>query len=229
MDRQLHFLTERPPMDSGSRPPQQARSIRTEERLLTATIGVIEAKGLAGATIPEIAAAAGVATGSIYRRFTDKEALIRAAFLRLLERSQEANRAALTPERFAGMSLEEALHVVTRGLVRQYRAHTSVLKALQQFLDNRSDAVFQERAVTLTAGNLQRLVEALLAHRGRIASPDPERAITFALLSAITVIEIHTLRAPALWRRMLDLDDAELAVEAARTMAAYLMSPDASG
>jgi hypothetical protein len=45
---------------------------------------------------------AGVATGTIYRRFTDKEALIEAAFLRLLESSQEASRAALTPERLHG-------------------------------------------------------------------------------------------------------------------------------
>src|SRR5689334_1896197 len=62
-------------MDFGLRSPQQARSRRTVERLLAATVAVVEAKGLAGVTIPEIAVAAGVSAGSVYRRFTDKDAL----------------------------------------------------------------------------------------------------------------------------------------------------------
>jgi AcrR family transcriptional regulator len=214
-------------MESDFRPPQQARSIRTQERLLVATIAVIAAKGLAGVTIPEIAEAAGVATGSIYRRFTDKEALIRAAFLQLLENSQEANRQSLLLQRLAGLSLEEALHAVTLALISQYRAHPGVLKALKQYLDGQGDADFQERAVTLIAGNTRRLVEALLPHRARIAAADPERAITFALLTASTVIEVHMLHASVIWRRMLPLDDAVLAAESARTMAAYLTSQEA--
>jgi AcrR family transcriptional regulator len=168
-----------------------------------------------------------VATGSIYRRFTDKEALIRAAFLQLLEKSQETNRQSLLLQRLAGLSLEAALHAVTRALVSQYRAHPGVLKALEQYLDGQGDADFQERAVTLIAGNTRRLVEALLPHHARIAAADPERAITFALLTASTVIEVHMLHASVIWRRMLPLDDAALAAEAARTMAAYLTSPEA--
>jgi len=215
-------------MDSGSRPPQQARSIRTQQRLLAATIAVLEDKGLAGVTIPEIAAAAGVATGSIYRRFTDKDALIRAAFLQFLELAQEANRQGLAPERFAGLSLEAALHAVARALLRQYRDRPVLLTALDQFLDSDSDTEFKDRAVTLIAANFRRLVDALLSYRSRIATADPERVITFALLSAIAVIEVHALNPPALWRRMLPMDDAALTAETARTMAAYLTSTDAA-
>ncbi len=209
-------------MDSGSRAPQQARSRQTMARLLTATLAVIEAKGLAGVTVPEIAATSGLSTGSVYRRFADKDDLIRTAFLQLLEASQEANQAHLPPDRFAGISLDEALHALGRALVAQYRGRTSLLKALDQFLELQTDEAFQARAMDLIEANMRRLVETLLPFRKEIAAADPDRAITFALLNAATLIEVHKLHTPLLWRRMLPLDDDALAVEAARTMAAYL-------
>jgi AcrR family transcriptional regulator len=211
-------------MDSPSRAPRQARSRQTMERLLTATLAVLEEKGLSGVTIPEIAAAAGLSTGSIYRRFIDKEALIRGAFLQLLEASQAANRASLPPNLFEGRSLNDALHVLGRALVAQYRGRTGLLKALDQFLDVQTDGAFRARAVDLIEANMRRLVETLLPFRDEIAAEDPERAIIFALLSATTLIEVHKLHTPLLWRRMLQLDEDALAGEAARTMAAYLAS-----
>src|SRR3954462_7476904 len=213
-------------MDPGSRPPRQARSRRTLERLLSATVAVIEEEGLAGVTIPGVAARAGVSTGSIYRRFIDKDALIRGAFLRLLEESRIANRKALKPERFAGLSLVRMSGALCRGLVRQFRSHPKLLKALDQFLDVQTDATFREQAVSMIADNTRMAVELLLPFRDRIASNDPERAITFALLSAVTVIEMHALHSAALWIRMLPLNDEALAAEAARAMTAYLASSD---
>jgi AcrR family transcriptional regulator len=192
------------------------------ERLLTAAIAVIEEKGLAGATIPEVAAAAGMSTGSIYRRFTDKDALIRAALLQVLEASQQANRASLSADRLQGRSLDEALHALGRALVAQYRGRTGLLKALDQFLEAQADAVFRERAVGLIEANFRHAIDALLSFRDRIAAADPERAITFALLSAATVVEVHKLHDSPLWNRMLPLDDDALAAETARAMAAYL-------
>ena len=214
------------PMESPTRAPKQARSRRTLELLLGATISAMEDDGLEGVTIPRVAARAGVSTGSIYRRFVDKDALIRAAFLRFLEASQAANRENIAPERLAGMTLERTCLALCRGLVRQFRSYPKLLKALDQFLDTQSDAAFRERAVSIIAGNTRLAVELLLQFRHRIASDDPERAITFALLSAVTVIEIHTLHSGALWARMLPLDDEALAVETARGMAAYLAAPD---
>ena len=58
--------------------------------------------------------------------------------------------------------------------------------------------------------------------RRQIAAADPERAITFALLGATTIIEAHKQHKPLLWSRMLPLDDEALAVETAQAMAAYL-------
>jgi AcrR family transcriptional regulator len=212
-------------MNSDSRPPQQVRSRQTMERLLAATIAAIENQGLAGVVIPEIAAAAGLSTGSVYRRFTDKDALIRTAFLRMLEASQEANRISLPPDRFQGLTLDQALHALGRALVAQYGGRTGLLKALDRFLEVQSDEAFRERALDLMVPNIQRVIDALLPFRDEIMAADTERAITFALLSAATVIEAHKLYAPLLWQRMLPLDNEALAAETARAMAAYLRSP----
>ena len=193
-------------------------------RLLAATIAVIEERGLAGVTIPEIAAAAGASTGSVYRRFTDKDALIRSAFLQWLEAAQAMNQASLPPDRFQGLSLEAALAALGRALVAQYRGRSGLLKALDHFLEVQTDAVFRERAVDLIEANLRRVIEALLPFRDRIAAADPERAITFAVLSAVTVIEVNRLHAPLLWRRVMPLDDEGLAVETTRAMGGYLLA-----
>ena len=209
-------------IESASRPPQQARSRLTMERLLAATIAVIDAKGLAGVTVPEIAAAAGLSTGSVYRRFADKDALIKTAFLRLLEASQAANQLSLPPDRFHAGSLDDALHALGRALVAQYQGRTALLKALDQFLETQTDEGFRKRAVDLIEANMRRVIDTLLPFRDQISAADPERAITFALLSATTIIEVHKLHTPLLWRRMLPLDDDALAREAARMMAAYL-------
>ncbi|MBC6982606.1 TetR/AcrR family transcriptional regulator [Caulobacter sp. 17J80-11] len=215
-------------MPSDPRAPQQARSRETLARLLAASIALLEEKGLAGVTVPEVAARAGVATGSVYRRFTDKDALVRAAFLQLLESAQEANQAALPPERLSGLTLGAALQAITRALVAQYRGRTNLLRALDRYLDQQTDPEFRRRAVDLTEANLRLVVRALLPFRREITAADPDRAITFALLSATTIIEAHKLHKPLLWDRMLPLDDEALASEAAQAMAAYLTRPSAA-
>src|SRR5882757_6165597 len=72
--------------------PQQERSRATAQRLLAATIRVIAESGLEAATVPRIAALARVAPASVYRRYQDKDALVRAAFLHALEQSNANNR-----------------------------------------------------------------------------------------------------------------------------------------
>jgi len=196
------------------------------ERLLAATLEVIEERGLAGVTIPEIAATADLSTGSVYRRFADKDDLIRTAFLQFLEEAQATNQANLPPDRFQGLALRDVLRALGRTLVAQYRGRTGLLKALDRFLEGQTDEPFRQRALDMIEANMRHLIEALLPLRDQIRAEDAERAITFALLNAITLIEVHKLHNPLLWQRLLPLDDDALAAEAARAMAAYLALGD---
>ncbi|MBX3246025.1 MAG: TetR/AcrR family transcriptional regulator [Myxococcales bacterium] len=62
---------------SSPRLPKQARAQRTREQLLSAGQAELSEHGFAGATAKSIAARAGVATGSFYQYFVDKDALLR--------------------------------------------------------------------------------------------------------------------------------------------------------
>lgn len=62
-----------------------ARKFETDQRdkrsrLLDAALGLFEAKGFDGVAVPEIARAAGVATGTVYLYFHDKTALVNALY-----------------------------------------------------------------------------------------------------------------------------------------------------
>ncbi len=80
--------------------PQQARSIKTEQELLDALEKLLVHKSFADLTVAELATEAGLTTGAIYRRFGNKEGVLRAAF----ERFQDRTRLVHCTERPADLS-----------------------------------------------------------------------------------------------------------------------------
>ncbi len=69
--------------------PKQARSIKTEQVLLDAFETLLKEKSFFDLTVSEIAAEAGVTTGAIYRRFDDKQDLLRSAFVRFYDQTRD--------------------------------------------------------------------------------------------------------------------------------------------
>ncbi|MNB67699.1 HTH-type transcriptional regulator AcrR [compost metagenome] len=69
-----------------TRQPQQDRSIRTKEAIVQAASRLFSEKGYHGTNTKQIAAAAGVSTGSFYSYYTDK----RAVFMEVLKINGEA-------------------------------------------------------------------------------------------------------------------------------------------
>ncbi len=64
--------------------PKQARSVKTEQKLLDALEKLLANKSFTDLTVAELAREAGVTTGAIYRRFVDKEDVLRSAFQRFI-------------------------------------------------------------------------------------------------------------------------------------------------
>src|SRR5271165_2982790 len=87
--------------------PQQDRSRESLRRLLQAATEVLEEKGLEGATIPRIAARAGLSPGAVYRRFRDKDALLRTLLRELLRGVDKSSATLLTPDFIRQHSLPE--------------------------------------------------------------------------------------------------------------------------
>lgn len=206
---------------TATHPPRQERSRRTLARLLAATVWTLDEVGLDEATIPRIAAQAGVSPATIYRRFDNKQALLRAAFLHMLERSNRANREFLG-EKLANQSLEQAVRALIDGFFDQFRRHSGLYRALDRFMEAEENADFVTAADAIEEANLEQIVEAMLVHRADIRHPDPEQAVRIATLTASTAIRAITSRPDAIWRVVQPNPAHALADELARAYVAYL-------
>ncbi|QSB15119.1 TetR/AcrR family transcriptional regulator [Natronosporangium hydrolyticum] len=69
--------------------PRQVDRAARREQILAAAVQVFAEKGFAATRVDEIAAAAGVAKGSVYLYFDSREAILTAAFAAYAERSRE--------------------------------------------------------------------------------------------------------------------------------------------
>jgi AcrR family transcriptional regulator len=163
-------------------PAHQARSRRTLDQLLKATIEVLDRHGLEGATVPRIAARARLTPGAIYRRFPDKHALLREAWLRVLRNNARQSSALLAPDSWRHAPLASLVrHVVTTTL-RGHARHRELLRALMIFSLEHADAGFRRESAELQEAVFRTVTEVLLARRAEIGHPDPESAVPFALL-----------------------------------------------
>lgn len=207
--------------EESSRAPRQDRSRATAERLLNATIRILDESGLEGAVIPRIAEAAGVAPASVYRRFDDKNALLRAAFLHVLKQTNQANHQLLET-----MLLGDCLAATARKLVillfDQHRQHPRLLRALSRFIDADSDQAFVHEARTILRANVDLVVDVLLKHRSEIARTPPEPALRFIVLNVACSIETFALDPYSLWHVEPSISDAELADSLVHCFVAHL-------
>ena len=203
---------------------QQKRSVRTEDKLLAAAIRILDQDGLDGATVPRIAQQAKLSPASIYRRFVDKENLLRAAFLHVLGESNLRNEQGLR-SRLLRPSLPETVAAILSTLVQQYRDHPRLLRALIRMLDLEPDSGFTREANRRIEVNLSYVAEVLLAHRASIRHANPELAVRFAVLSATSAIELAALAEESLWSVALPMSDKEFVAELARQTVAYLVAP----
>ncbi len=212
-------------MSDGVLAPQQKRSRATLARLLKGTIETLEEHGLHGATIPRIAAAAGVAPASVYRRFRDRDALYRAALMDALEKSAAANRKTLRLDAFEDRTLEGVVDRLVAITMRQYRLQPGLMRALTRFIESDSDEEFRSRALAIISGNFDAIADMLLTFRRQIGHPNPRRAIIFALLTMATIIEVRALEQVSMWHELMPMSDDDLRVQLTMNFLAYLRSP----
>ena len=131
--------------------PLRADARRNHEQLLAAAREVLLERG-PGAPLDEVARRAGVGIGTLYRRFPDRQALLRAVVLDALEDSRRAAEEALAQE-------PEGFAALTRYLRAALAARVSaVLPLVLDRLDREDDDV--RRAREASAGLMQRIVDA---------------------------------------------------------------------
>jgi AcrR family transcriptional regulator len=210
--------------------PQQARSRESLEKLRRAAIEVLGQHGVEGTTIPRIAHHAGLTPGSVYRRFADKEALLEAAILGMLERQDKALHG-MTPDMAREISLRVFADTTINNLILGYRARAPLVRAIRQFLRSRRGTPFYKKASRLEVSTYQQLVDLFMTHADRIRHPDPRRAIATGLMMVInTAVELVVMHEDlSAWKELLPTDDQALKRELVRAFLNYLGVEDAPG
>ncbi len=204
--------------------PQQARSRESMRKLLKAAAEVLGQHGLEGATIPRIAQHAGLTPGSVYRRFRDKDALLETVIIGILERQDERLRTMLTPDMARQIPLAVLAEQLINNLLVGYRANAGLMRALRKFAQARDNTSFYRKVSGLEIRTCQYLVDLFLLHRKEIRHPEPQMAVSFALMMTISaLIELifvdHDMQS---WQAVIPKDDQSLKRELLRSFLRYL-------
>lgn len=204
--------------------PQQARSRKSMQKLLEAAAEIVSQYGLEGATIPRIAHRAGLTPGSIYRRFRDKEALIEAVILGILEKQDEDMNTGATPFSPGQVSLSVLAQQVISGMVATYRQKAGLLLAMKQFVQGQAGSAFREKASRLQVRYLEKVIDMFVAYREDIRHPNPRMAVVLGLkMVAGALYELvvwPTVKKD--WENLLPKTDDALQRELTRAFLSYL-------
>lgn len=203
---------------AGRLEPVQGRSRRTRDRLLTAARAVLSREGVDGATVAAIAEEAGVAVGTVYRRFPDKEALLRHLEEVFVAGRREYWAGALRRERWAERSLESFYEFFAVEVVRRHREEAGFLRAVA----TRARAEYEASAAPESGrpwGAVTDLVLGLWGERIRRRPGARAVALTLEMISA-TAGELVLFRGGA--ASSAGLTGAVLPRELARASVAYL-------
>ncbi len=170
-----------------------AQAKRSTDRLLDATEALLGKGGLEAATVPAIAERAGMSVGNVYKRFADKDALLRAVFLRFCRRAEADNARVLAPERWKDVSLHDALTALIAGTVRHYVQHRRRLAALLAYAEQHPDPRFRRRVEQMRGAALQYCRQLLETHREQLGYPDAAHGMDFVWTALISVLRIVVL------------------------------------
>jgi AcrR family transcriptional regulator len=204
-------------------PALQQRSQATTEHLLEAAEELLAEGGADAATLRAIADRAGVSLGIVYRRFPDKDAILRAVYARFFEHLSSTNARSLASDRFQRASLAEVSRIVVTGIAEGYRRHAPLLRALLLYARSHPSPDFRQRAAEHNARTFVVLQQIFDAHRDEMTHPHPEIAVPFAISAAASLLQVRllfndTAAEPA-------LPFAELIDEATRLVLGYLGVP----
>ena len=157
--------------------PLRADARRNREKILSAAVRVFAEEGLE-AHLERIAKEAGVGSGTLYRNFPTREALIEAAYRNELSRLCDA-----APELLAAWPPREALRAWTGRFIDYATAKLGMAEALRAVVDSGVNPYAHSRELIMTA--LTSLMDAARA-AGTIRS-DVSPAVMFAALTGVAL------------------------------------------
>jgi AcrR family transcriptional regulator len=171
------------------RPPQQARTHESLERLLDAAESMLQDKDFDDIHVRDIALRSGTSVAAFYRRFKDKDALLHALQERRCAEAFATADDAFDPERWLDADIPTILQSVFPFLIEVLRPNEGLYRAIYQRAI--TDEPMRERSVKLTRYVVEGLSTLLLERADEIHHPDPPAAVAFALIQAIALLVQH--------------------------------------
>ena len=169
-------------------PAVQERSRATTEHLLTAAEDLLRTGGAEAATLRGIAEHAGVSLAIVYRRFPDKDAVLRAVYTNFFDRLASTNARVVTSERLRGQTLEQLAGTLVSGIADGYRRNRALLRALVLYARTHSDRDFRVRAARMSRPVFAEIEQMIEQRSGEVSHPQPEVGVPFALAAAAGIL-----------------------------------------
>ena len=203
--------------------PKQTRSQDTQERVLKALEELLSERFFEQITIRDLAARTGVSSGTIYRRFKDKEALLPVLYERfdhsISEWAEEFwNDFDLDTERRPGPRIR---HLVGKHVVF-YAAHAPILRTVYLYMRLHGELSLEDidrKRQSLYGHMLQPVIAALATENRAGPGADQVKLFLLLLLSSVNERVLFGDLKPA---RTLKMDDEAFVTELTAALEAYL-------
>ena len=172
-----------------ARPPLQYRSRRTLERIVRASLDILDTEGAQGLTVQAIVDRADSSVGSFYARFDGKADLIEYLGARVWDEALDRWNEALASRDWSGLDLGQMAEGSIQLLVDAYRSRATFLRSLDEV------AGAGDRAWEAFRDELVRGISGLLLERAaEIDHARPELAVRlglFAVLGVLSAVDLE--------------------------------------
>jgi AcrR family transcriptional regulator len=203
-------------------PAKQKRSQESIERVVEASIRLLEENGFERFTIQDVSRSADLSVGAIYARFGNKESLLRIVHAQAMEAMARDGEAVGAVDGRPGQDVREVIVEAVRSVAGIFHRNEKLLRAFMHL--GAVDDEIARRGSSVSIDLSRQFAATILAHGQAIAHPNPETAVDVAYRMAYCTFARQVMYGPSFESdRAIGWDD--LAEEVADACSAYLLQP----
>lgn len=155
------------------RPPRQARTRASWERVLDEALAILERDGYGGLTIAAVCQRAGVSPPTIYARTPNKDALLLAVYEHAMRRVMRSDQLDPSDPRWRSLPKRAVVHEAVAGVVRIWLENSDLLRPIVHRAAH--DPEIRRRGSELSVDLGRRFRTILIDRRNVVDGADAER------------------------------------------------------
>ena len=212
-------------MTSPSKPfAKQARSKRSEERILDASERLLSLRTWEHISVANIAEAASMSVGGVYARFASKDALLSALHVRYTTERTEAFEAFFSQPHLKTADLQTRIKEWVSLIVDLFHARRGVLRTFVLQVWSDPDTLGEGAAKDLT-GVYDQSIRFLLESADKIQHPNSRNAVQLAMTAIVATLRETLILKPAKTPGAFPISRTRLKSELSHLALSYLQTP----